>query len=298
MAGPEKHDGPDEALLDLLVKRVVEGLSSEEQRALDALDSAIASDYSHDFERAAAAISLAGTPPEQPPAALRSRLEQLADRQVAEHRDAAAPSATVLGFNPVAASRREGVRRASRSGALGWLAAAASLVLAMFGWLRTAPVPTPPVADVHLTVPPVVVSPPRVPAMPQSPAQQRAALLARADSLKVTLGGTKDPASKGVSGDAVWDPATQTGFLHFAGLAANDPAVTQYQIWIFDAERDQKYPVDGGVFDVPGDSAEVVIPIHATLPIRAAKAFAVTVEKPGGVVVSGLAHVVALGRAG
>jgi hypothetical protein len=34
------------------------------------------------------------------------------------------------------------------------------------------------------------------------------------------------------------------------------------------------------------------------LPIRKAAAFAVTVEKPGGVVVSGLGHVVALGTAG
>jgi anti-sigma-K factor RskA len=69
-------------------------------------------------------------------------------------------------------------------------------------------------------------------------------------------------------------------------------------LWIFDGTRDKRYPVDGGVFDVPANSAEVVIPIRATLPIRKAAAFAVTVEKPGGVVVSGLGHVVALGTAG
>jgi hypothetical protein len=41
-----------------------------------------------------------------------------------------------------------------------------------------------------------------------------------------------------------------------------------------------------------------VSPIHATLPVEQIKAFAVTIEKPGGVVVSGLGHVVALGAAG
>jgi len=121
-------------------------------------------------------------------------------------------------------------------------------------------------------------------------------MLAKTDSLKISLGATKDPAAAGVTGDVVWDPVTQRGFLHFAGLAANDPAVHQYQIWIFDAVRDKRYPVSGGVFDVPANAAEVVIPIRAALMIAQPAAFAVTVEKPGGVMVSGLEHVVALGK--
>ncbi len=95
----------------------------------------------------------------------------------------------------------------------------------------------------------------------------------------------------------VWDPATQRGFLRLVGLAANDPAVHQYQLWIFDGGRDKRYPVDGGVFNIPAAAGEVVIPIHAALPVLSAKAFAVTVEKPGGVVVSGREHVVVLGAA-
>jgi anti-sigma-K factor RskA len=121
--------------------------------------------------------------------------------------------------------------------------------------------------------------------------------LAKSDSLKVTFGATKDPAAAGVSGDVVWDPVTQRGFIHLAGLAANDPKLRQYQLWIFDGGRDKRYPVDGGVFDVPTNATEVVIPIHAALPVLSAKAFAVTVEKPGGVVVSGREHVVVLGAA-
>ena len=122
-------------------------------------------------------------------------------------------------------------------------------------------------------------------------------MLAKADSVKITLGPTKDPAAKGMSGDVVWDPATQKGFLHFTGLASNDPAAHQYQLWIFDAARDQRYPVDGGVFDVPADADDVVIPINASLAVSKLAAFAVTVEKPGGVVVSSRQHVVALGAA-
>ena len=44
------------------------------------------------------------------------------------------------------------------------------------------------------------------------------------------------------------------------------------------------------------DSSELIVPIHATLPVHVAKAFAVTLENPGGVVVSALHHVVVLGR--
>ena len=129
-------------------------------------------------------------------------------------------------------------------------------------------------------------------------AAERADLLAKDNSIKVTLSATKDPAAKGVSGDAVWDPVTQKGFLHFAGLASNDPAVSQYQIWIFDTGRDKRYPIDGGVFDVPANVDEVIIPINANLNVSKLAAFAVTVEKPGGVVVSARQHVVVLGAAG
>ena len=71
--GPQNQ--PDEALVDLLVKQVTEGLTPAEQRALEAMDSAVAGDYARDLERAAAAIALAGTPEAEPlPAALRARI--------------------------------------------------------------------------------------------------------------------------------------------------------------------------------------------------------------------------------
>ena len=257
---------PDEAMVDLLIKQVTEGLSPAEQRALDGMDSTSVSADLREFERAAAAITLAGGAGSEPlPAALAQRLAEQAEQHFAVTDLGAARAA--------AASRSLPPRAANRNSAYAWLAAAACLVLAIFGWLRP-PSPT------------------------TEPAAQRAALLARSDTLKVTLGATKDPAAAGVTGDVVWDPATQRGFMHFSGLAANDPAVHQYQLWIFDGDRDNRYPVDGGVFDVPANAGDIVIPIRAALMVHKPAAFAVTVEQPGGAVVSSRDHVVVLGATG
>lgn len=126
-----------------------------------------------------------------------------------------------------------------------------------------------------------VVPPPVVPA-----AEARAALLANAkDVTTLAWTATEDAAAKGASGDVVWSPSEQKGFMRFVGLAVNDPKQLQYQLWIFDKNRDQAFPVDGGVFDIT-PSGEVIVPISAKLPVGEPVLFAVTVEKPGGVVVS------------
>jgi Anti-sigma-K factor rskA len=297
MSEPGSQNQPDEALVDLLIKQVTEGLSPAEQRALDVLDSAVARDNLRQFERAAAAVSLAGSANAEP---LPEALAQRVAREAEEHFAATAgQKVTDLAAARNAASARtpppaEPRRAAPRSGAYGWFAAAACLVLAVLAWNRSPPAP--PVAVV--VPPPVeVTAPTPKPVVPPTPAEERAALMAQSDSLKITFGATKDPAAAGVSGDVVWDPVTQRGFIHLAGLAANDPKLRQYQLWIFDGGRDKRYPVDGGVFDVPSNATEIVVPIHAALPVLSAKAFAVTVEKPGGVVVSGREHVVVLGAA-
>jgi hypothetical protein len=280
---PERPQSqPDEAMVDLLIKQITEGLSPAEQRELDVLDSAQASSLKADLERAAAAVVLAGgTGGESLPQALGLRVAS----QAQDH-FASIAKGSVVDFP----ARSAAPRAARPSPAYGWFAAAACLVLALLGWLRS-PAPQ----TVVVEVPPAASS---APSAPPSLADQRAALMAKGDTLKVTLGATKDPGSAGVSGDVVWDPVTQTGFMHFSGLAANDPAVHQYQLWIFDGARDQRYPVDGGVFDIPADASDVVIPIRAALMVHKPAAFAVTVEKPGGTVVSGREHVVALGAAG
>ena len=308
MSDTRPQGQPDEAMVDLLIKQVTEGLSPAEQRALDALDSETASAYARDLERAAAAVTLAGSAAvgsdrEQP---LPAGLAEALARQAAEHFASVEHFTPVDGVADITAARASKADRSrasatpeprpNRYGGYGWLAAAACLVLAIFAWQRSPSPPAVPVAEVPPPSP--VTAPPLAEPPPPTPAEERAALLAKSDSLKIPLAATKDPAAAGMSGDVVWDPVTQRGFLHFTGLAANDPAVHQYQIWIFDTGRDKRYPVDGGVFDVPANAAEVVIPIRATLMVRKLAAFAVTVEKPGGVVVSGREHVVALGAIG
>jgi hypothetical protein len=302
MSDTRPQGQPDEAMVDLLIKQVTEGLSPDEQRALDVLDSETASAYARDLERAAAAVTLAASAPvggakEPPlPAGLAKALAQQASEHFASVDKVADIAAARSSKADQARASAAPTPRANRSGSYGWLAAAACLVLAIFGWERSPSPPVNPVAEVPTPSPEIAA--PTVPPAPPTAAEERAALLAKPDSLKIPLAATKDPAAAGMSGDVVWDPVTQRGFLHFAGLAANDPAVHQYQIWIFDAGRDKRYPVDCGVFDVPANAAEVVIPIRATLMVRKPAAFAVTVEKPGGVVVSGREHVVALGAIG
>jgi anti-sigma-K factor RskA len=100
----------------------------------------------------------------------------------------------------------------------------------------------------------------------------------------------------GVAGDVVWDRATQSGYLRFENLAPNDPARHQYQLWIVDAARDDRFPVDGGVFDVPPVSGPVVIPVRAKIPVREPSAFVVTLEPTGGVVVSERQRVITVAR--
>ncbi|MEM6978551.1 MAG: anti-sigma factor [Planctomycetota bacterium] len=92
------------------------------------------------------------------------------------------------------------------------------------------------------------------------------------------------PMSVPVSGDVVWDGSSQSGFMRFVGLPVNDPAESQYQLWIVDPQRDDE-PIDGGVFN-SSSTDEIVIRINAKLNVIEPQAFAITIEKPGGVVVS------------
>lgn len=90
---------------------------------------------------------------------------------------------------------------------------------------------------------------------------------------------------KDVSGEVIWSDDKQEGFMVFENLPINDPTNEQYQLWIFDTDREQKVPVDGGVFDIESNG-RVVVPIKAHVPVSKAVQFAVTVEKPGGVMQS------------
>lgn len=109
---------------------------------------------------------------------------------------------------------------------------------------------------------------------------------------------TDDEAVVGeVIGDVVWSDALNKGYMRISGLAVNDPSLKQYQLWIFDATNPtgdlpqfgegllSQRPIDGGVFNID-TNGEIIIEINAKLLVEQAAAFAITVEPPGGVVVS------------
>ena len=199
------------------------------------------------------------------PQSLRQRLDRCADDWLSECR----------------AQRAASYVRKSHRRSLPWLVAAVAFAFAIVGWW-------PRLADLQAGA-----------AAQGGLAQWRAE---RARARMLSSPGVEHHAWGAIpgvgSGDVVWDPRTQRGFLRLEGYVANDPASARYQLWIFDAARDDRYPVDGGVFDVPAGRDEVIIPVHPTLPVSRAVAFAVTVEQPGGAVVSDRAKLVALAHVG
>jgi len=98
-----------------------------------------------------------------------------------------------------------------------------------------------------------------------------------------------------MSGTVVWSDELQEGYMSLTNLPTNDPSLKQYQLWIVDPERDEK-PVDGGVFGFFAGDGTAVIPIRNPLVVTNPQAFVITLEQPGGVVVSKQEIVVALAK--
>ena len=252
----------DSRAQELLVERALGGLDGEGLRELDALGT-----EDDSFDLAAAAVALATLPHEELPPALAAKV-------------LAAAGEAAAAASPATAPRRPAWRQPA------WLVAAACLLLAIGAALWTARAPADRVVTIRVPVAPAPAAP------PPSPAEARRELLQHAaDVQQLAWTPTKDAAAAGVSGDVVWSEAAQRGFLRFVGLAPNDPRRLQYQLWIFDQARDQAYPVDGGVFDVTA-AGEVIVPITAKLAVARPVLFAVTIEPPGGVVVSRREHIV------
>ena len=157
----------------------------------------------------------------------------------------------------------------------GWAAAAALLVVLLTRGTESAdPVPT--------------------------SAERFDALVASADDLiRIPWAQTEDPAAASVQGEVIWSKTAQEGYMVFEGLPVNQPTEAQYQLWVFDSERAEweKLPVDGGVFDIAQDG-KTVVPIAAKLPVQSAALFAITIENPGGVVVSKRERLVVTASAG
>lgn len=102
----------------------------------------------------------------------------------------------------------------------------------------------------------------------------------------ISFSRTDHPLARGGAGSLVWSGSLQEGYLTVRGLAETNPRRGVYQLWIFDATRDDRFPIDGGTFTVTDPRATTTIPIRPRLEVREPTLFAVTLEPPGGVVVS------------
>ncbi|HKP67983.1 MAG TPA: anti-sigma factor [Pyrinomonadaceae bacterium] len=256
-----------ELIDDLLVKKAMYGLSAEEQKELSELQrEGGVEDESLSFELAAASVATGSLDrTEQLPASLRDRILADAGMHV-QKREIVEP---------------EREARGSMFGWLGWAFAALAIVALALNIYYTRR------ERIEANVPP---TPSPSPEKKLTPGDMRQVLMASArDLAKATLGaGTVKEVQP--TGDIIWSDEMQKGYVRISGLPKNDPGKEQYQLWIVAENQNPKTPVDGGTFDINTDG-EVIIPIDAKVKVQNPQAFAITVEKPGGVVVSEKPHI-------
>jgi len=249
-----------ERLDELLADRALEGLASGEIAECDGLLARLGSLADNDsMDRIVAALQLA--------LETEAVHEPMPDtlRQRVASRLAQAASAP-----PVVATIRPGRRGVSPW----WIGVAALVGLLIGAWPLVAPLAG------------------------STPGARRTALVQdAADLVRAPWSAAGELEGRDVSGEAVWSTDRQEGYMRFVGLPVNDPSAEQYQLWIFDPSQPEATPIDGGVFDVAA-TGEVVVPIDAKLRVNGPTLFALTIEKPGGVVVSDRKRLVLVGSPG
>lgn len=106
--------------------------------------------------------------------------------------------------------------------------------------------------------------------------------LERADALshvQVATLTSKLPGAPKAAATVIWDRDKQEGILRTANIPPNKPT-QNYQLWIVDPAY--KQPVDAGVFSVD-ESGQTRLVFRPKAPVAAANAFAVSLERKGGV---------------
>jgi hypothetical protein len=268
----------NDILFDLLTKKAVYGLDEAEQNQLDDLDPGTADAEFRSLEITAAAISMVGFSDDEPlPPHLASKIAANATKIVGS-----VQAATDSPWPPTYVTDEKPAR--SWFGWFGWVAAvAACIALAVNIYMTRLQPPL----EVNV-FPPIEI--PKVLTM----AEMREAMLrSTAGVIKANWAAGNVKELKDISGDIVWSDEKQAGYMRFRGLPVNDVTKETYQLWIFDKTQDKATPIDGGTFDVTANG-EVVIPINAKLKAQEPGMFAITVEKPGGVVVSKREKIAAL----
>lgn len=278
MSTGQPHNPTDaDRLLDLLTEQAATGLDSNEQAELDRLLLG-QSEYENDsFDEAAGALSevFANAAFEPMPENLRERCIGSAHAVRLTRVQDEAPAPIKLEAKPVP------VPSNNTWSSMGWVAAAACLMLAVFGWLQTprSTVLTPAEPWINVSGNQTVLA-----------TSRDEFIKAHAEAVIWDWSAWGDEYAD-VSGDVVWDPETNEGYMRFTNLPANDPNESHYQLWIVDQTRGTPLevpPVDGGMFDVEqtAEGGEWIVHFKARLPVGDAFGFGVTLEGPDGAVVS------------
>jgi hypothetical protein len=239
---------------ELQVTRLLFGLTAEEKTEYDDLARRIPAEEVSQLDTVVASLDVVWSDmqseplPEHLRQAIRIRAAQeLAPRPVVSLAKPSTSPATTLRENNY----------------LPWFVSAVCLIFAMFTWITNRPTDQ---ARADF-------------------AQLRAELIATNPGIVQANWSPGPTPSEGATGDVVWSGSQQRGFMRFRSLPVNTPSEEQYQLWIFAKNQSDKTPIDGGVFDITS-TEEVIIPINAKLYVQDPFMFAVTIEKPGGVVVS------------
>ncbi|MFM8985779.1 MAG: anti-sigma factor domain-containing protein [Planctomycetia bacterium] len=244
------HGAPGrERLLELLADRAVFGLDAAEEAELASLLANHSAVDVDGLDRLAATVAVApGRTAEPLPTGLKPRLE-----------------ADVQRYRSGPVGVRSG--RSLRVAAAALLATAVGL-LVLVG--RREPEPQ---------RQPVPAAP--APVVAVTPTVQRDELLATvSDAVRLDCAAADGEVEQGAaSGDVIWSPSRQRGFLRIGGLSANDPAESRYQVWIIDGDRGT--PVPGGLFDVTA-AGDVVVPILPRGFVQGPTMFAITREPATG----------------
>ncbi len=289
-------DLTEEKLLDLLCKKAATGLDASELEQLKELEKVFPEWKDDDsFEFAAAAINLSVIDAsEEMPAHLRSKIMASADEffesaeETQETISVAPRTGQTSGDSSSSLPADDDSPKPSFWQSLGWgIAAFACIALAVNLYLT------------RFQTQPDTAGKPEVvqtPTPQPTDAQNREQLLASVkDTLKAEVAKADPKSPNEITGDIVWSNSEQKGYMRFRGLPVNDPEKSTYQLWIFDEAQDDKFPIDGGVFDVNREG-EIIIPIDAKINVKNPKMFAVTKEKPGGVVVSDRTGIIAIAK--
>ena len=269
--------GIDERLDALMVAAATEGLAPQDAAELAAAlakDATLAAE-AEAYELAATAIDLALVKvaiDESLPQSLREKLLADASNQTASS-EPVTPASPGLKLSGTAAQPSS-----AQAQGFSWTDGRA------FGWYAAI------AATIALCV---LLLQPNQPATndPTPLANQYAALAQDPDTVSGAWGfaGTDaDERYANATGEVIYNTETQTGYMKLNGMPINNPTELQYQLWIVDGTRSNNETtdrIDGGVFNVTAQG-EVIIPIDAKIVARQPAVFAITVEKPGGVVVS------------